>query len=595
MRLVSLAPLIAVTLALCSASGQSSRRTLNDELKLEPRQTRLLYEAALRFEMEGKTEAAIAAYGNLLEEFPAHLNGRLHRARLLLATGKPEEASHDLSAALLAHPEDGEAWSDYGDCLRAMQRDKDAASAYLKAIEHGLNTSVLNRKRGDALSASGDPSAALESYTFAITLRLDDPESYLARGLLLMKMKRERDAIDDFTRAIEFNPDFSFAYFRRGQAWGELGQFADAARDLTAFLRLKPDDAQALAYRGAAFDSLGRVEEALSDYDAALKADPANARVLMARGELYSRLGRHQDALADRDRALVLEPANAYFWMARGGTQLALGNSRKALADRTRAVELAPSNALMWYSRATTYSALGDNEKALDDALHALRLNPHFEAARKLIDGIEASDKSKAADTASARPRLPSGASSPPSAVTGATASRLINLKPRTVAPSDPVIRAAQQPVMVFPPAPGRREIVIPPAAKPASPVAAPAPMVSSRAPVSVAPASKSSAQQLYRDGRALLEANEFDQASSKLAQAANLEPGDPLIWNALGYSRMRQKRYKEALTALDKAIEIKPNYQNAYQNRSAVKHLLGDSSGSARDRIKARLVDKHK
>jgi tetratricopeptide (TPR) repeat protein len=626
MRPALLAPLIAVTLALSSASGQSSRRTLNDELKVEPRQTRLLYEAALRLEKQGKTAAAIAAYGDLLQEAPTHLNGLLHRAQLLLATGKAEEASHDLSAALLAHPEEGEAWSAYGDCLRALQRDKDAASAYAKAIERGLNTSAVNRKRGDALSASGEQAAALDSYAMAIKLRLDDPEAYLARGILLMKMKRERDAIDDFTRAIDFDPDYSYAYFRRGQAWGELGQFTDAARDLTAFLRLKPGDSQALAYRGAAFDTLGRVDEALSDYDGALKADPASARVLMARGELYSRLGRHVDALADRDRALTLEPANAYFWMARGGTQLALGNAQKAVEDRTRAVELAPSNALMWYSRAATYSALGDDGKALSDAAQALRVSPNFEAARKLIEQIEASAKAKAAAAAPAPARLQPGTPVQAPASYTAAAPKPLNLKPKALPASDRVIRLAQEPLTVLPSKPGEREIVIrpapptvaapaplvfpkapepvapapkpaaqiQPAPKPTPQVVAPAPVVSPKAPERPAPAPKPSAQQLYRDGHALLAHGEFDAATAKLAQAAALDPGNALVWNALGYGRMKQERYKEALAALDKAIELKPRYKNAYENRSAVKKLLGDGSGAARDRIKARLLDKH-
>ena len=51
MRLAVLAPLLAVALALVPAAhvaGQSSRRTLNDELKQEPKQTRRLFETALR-------------------------------------------------------------------------------------------------------------------------------------------------------------------------------------------------------------------------------------------------------------------------------------------------------------------------------------------------------------------------------------------------------------------------------------------------------------------------------------------------------------------------------------------------------------------
>ena len=635
MRRAFLVPLLAVTLAFVAATpmaGQSPRRNDSDALKQEPKQTRRLYEVALRLEKEGKTAAAIAAFGDLLQEAPAHLNGLRHRAQLLLETGKPEEASHDLSAALVSHPEDGETWEAYGDCLRALQRDTDAASAYRKAMENGLNTSAVNRKRGDALSASGEQEAALESYSVAIKLRLDDPESYLARGILLLKMKRERDAIDDFTRAIDFKPDYAFAYFRRGQAWGDLRQFDNAVRDLTVFLRLKPGDGQALAYRGAAYDTLGRVEEALVDYGDALKADPTNAHVLMARGELYTRLGRHVDALADRDRAIVLEPANAYLYMARGGTQLALGNGEKAIADRTRAVELAPSNAIMWYTRATTYAALGQNEKALNDAAQALRLKPDFEAAWKLIDGIEASTKLMSPASLPEHPQP--GASARPQ-----TAKKSTGAKSHTAPRSSPVIASPQKPTAVVTPTTGRREIVgsstsgqtqppqiakasdakpktapqssgpkeipMPPspalqprieqATRPAPETVHPAPVLSAKAAEPAASPSKPTSQQMYRDGRALLQNGKFAEASAKLEQAAALDPANPLVWNALGFSRMKQKRYQEALTALDKAIEIDPRYKNAYENRSAVKQWLGDGSGSARDRIKAQLIEKHK
>jgi Flp pilus assembly protein TadD len=116
------------------------------------------------------------------------------------------------------------------------------------------------------------------------------------------------------------------------------------------------------------------------------------------------------------------------------------------------------------------------------------------------------------------------------------------------------------------------------------------APRVAERA----ATASGGSSQQLYKDGRALLQLDQFAAASAKFTQASTLDPGNPQVWNALGYCHLRQKNYKEALEAFDKAIALNPRYQNAFENRSAVKRLLGDDSGSARDRIEAQLLAKH-
>jgi tetratricopeptide (TPR) repeat protein len=625
MRVVLQAPLLAVALLLCPAklfADQFSRGPESEVLKQEPKQTRRLLESALRLEKEGKTAAAIAAYGELLEKVPNHWYGLRHRGQLLVQAGQLEAASRDLSAVVLAHPEDGAAWASYGDSMRGLKRDRDAAGSYLKAIQNGFNNAAVNRRRGDMLASTGENDAALDSYSYAIKLRLDDPETYFARGMLLMKMKRERDAIDDFTRAIDFNPDYADAYFGRGRAWGELSQFANAVRDLDVFLRLKPGDAQALGYRGAAFDTLGRVEEALADYAGALKADPTNSRVFLARAELYSRLGRHAEALPDRDRAIALEPLNAYFWMARGGTQLALGNAEQAISDRTRAVELAPASALMWYSRATTYSALEQPEKALNDAIEALRHNSGFEVARQLIEEIEAArakgpDRLKLATVLSASaPESPK--IQPGTPVKGLTTSsenirRTAGTQPtektqQAAAVSAPVVRSTQQPAVAAPAPSARHEIATLPNPTPPSQapdILKPELLPPATAPVQVAvppkavehagTAPKPSAHQLYMAGRALLERDEFAAASAKLTQAAALDPGNPQVWNALGYSRMRQKNYKAALEALDKAIALNPRYENAYENRSAVKRLLGDGSGSARDRIQAELLAKHR
>jgi tetratricopeptide (TPR) repeat protein len=614
MRVHLLAALLAAMLAVCPAkllAGQPPRGSEGDELKLEPKQNRPLFESALRLEREGKTAAAIAAYGELLRKAPNDWYGLRHRGQLLLKAGQLEAASHDLSAVLLAHPEDGAAWASYGDCMRGLKRDKDAVGSYSKAIENGFNNSAVNRSRGDVLASSGDNDAALESYSTAIKLRLDNPETYFTRGMLLMKMKRARDAVDDFTRAIDFNPDYADAYFNRGKAWGELSQFANAVRDLDVFLRRKPGDAQALGYRGAALDSIGRVEEALADYAGALKAEPANPRILMARAALYSRLGRYADALADLDRAIALDPPNAYFWLARGGTQLALGNAERAIGDRTRAVELAPANALMWYSRAATYSALEQPDKALDDAIEALRRDPGFEPARKLIDEIQASSGWKAAAVPQPptpqRPKLQPGLQPGAPAIGPSPSSEAIpqpvQIQPIEASPqaeprSGPAVGSSRVIAVTASAATSHGEAIVGAAPTPAPP---PLPTASRAIPVTTprvaerpATASGDSSQQLYKDGRALLQRDQFAAASAKFTQASALDPGNPQVWNALGYCHLRQENYKEALAAFDKAIALNPRYQNAFENRSAVKRLLGDDSGSARDRIQAQLLAKH-
>jgi Flp pilus assembly protein TadD len=80
------------------------------------------------------------------------------------------------------------------------------------------------------------------------------------------------------------------------------------------------------------------------------------------------------------------------------------------------------------------------------------------------------------------------------------------------------------------------------------------------------------------------LDEGRFAEAVSRLALAAEGDPGTAQIWNALGYGQMRLGHYKEALAALDRAIELKPDYENAFLNRAVLKRLVGNRDGAARD-----------
>ena len=46
----------------------------------------------------------------------------------------------------------------------------------------------------------------------------------------------------------------------------------------------------------------------------------------------------------------------------------------------------------------------------------------------------------------------------------------------------------------------------------------------------------------------------------------------------------MRLRNYTEALAALDRAIALKPDYQNAFLNRAVLKRQMGDREGAAQD-----------
>ena len=89
---------------------------------------------------------------------------------------------------------------------------------------------------------------------------------------------------------------------------------------------------------------------------------------------------------------------------------------------------------------------------------------------------------------------------------------------------------------------------------------------------------------ELYRAAKIELDKDEFAEAAAKLTKACAADSSSPMVWNALGYSLMRLQHYPDAMTALNKAIALKPDYENAFHNRSVLKRLMGDEKGAKQD-----------
>ena len=60
-------------------------------------------------------------------------------------------------------------------------------------------------------------------------------------------------------------------------------------------------------------------------------------------------------------------------------------------------------------------------------------------------------------------------------------------------------------------------------------------------------------------------------------------QPQDPEAYNVRGSAYGRGGKYREALKDFDKAIELNPNFYQAYANRALIHRFLGDQAERAR------------
>ena len=260
--------------------------------------------------------------------------------------------------------------------------------------------------RGDLEAAESHYDRAIADYTRAIDLNADYAEAYYNRGNANRELSDyemaqgdEGDleaaeshynrAIADYTRAIDLNADYAEAYYNRGLVRAALGQdeavrgdleaaeshYNRAIADYTKVLELEPRDADAYFIRGFAKKANRDYEAAIADYTRATELNTDHAEAYYNRGLARAALGQDEAVRGD------LEAAESHY--------------NRAIVDYTRAIELNTDHAEAYYNRGLARAALGQDEAAEQDKVTSYYYSGiidsnrgHYQAAIDKVDKI---------------------------------------------------------------------------------------------------------------------------------------------------------------------------------------------------------------
>lgn len=197
-------------------------------------------------------------------------------------------------------------------------------------------------------------------------------------------------AIRDYTKAIHLIPHFAWAFNSRGAARRALGDVDGALADYDQAIRYDSRLFEAYHNKGIALNILGDYDNAILCFNEALRIEPT-AESASRRATAYVHKGDNQRALADYAYALVLEPTNWMVHSNRGTLHYTMGDMDEALTDFDKAIELGAQTKppadefhLAYCNRANTYIELGRLENAQNDIEHAMALASEFAGVYEL-------------------------------------------------------------------------------------------------------------------------------------------------------------------------------------------------------------------
>lgn len=136
----------------------------------------------------------------------------------------------------------------------------------------------------------------------------DDPDAYMTRSSLFVKLNRMPEAIADLEKVVALNPNFALAYNQLGYYWLGQEDYSKAEEYLRRYRFLAPDQANPYDSLGELYVSTGRYEEAEENLKKALSVKPdfypaiAHLGTLeVARGNLPAAAERFQNAAEQTD------------------------------------------------------------------------------------------------------------------------------------------------------------------------------------------------------------------------------------------------------------------------------------------------------
>lgn len=276
-------------------------------------------------------------FSSAIEKNPVYTMAFYNRAVTRIRLNKLDDAFMDFTDVIALRPDLPGPFFSRGVIYFQQQRYEDAIADFNEVVRRDNKIVDVYINRGTSYLFLQDTVRALADYDQAIRTNMYDHRAYNRRGDLYMLLKEYDKAMSDFNKAIEYDSTYTRAYFSRAMLYANTQRPLEAIDDFSKVLDLEPNNAMTYFNRAITRSMIGDYNNALADYDEVVRHVPGNILVYYNRASVKSRLGDLEGAVSDYSKAIELYPdfANAYF--NRSSVLAVLGDSRGARQDRIAA------------------------------------------------------------------------------------------------------------------------------------------------------------------------------------------------------------------------------------------------------------------
>jgi tetratricopeptide (TPR) repeat protein len=204
---------------------------------------------------------------------------------------------------------------------------------------------------GEALLRSGDPAAAMASFSKAVEASPGAPAARVARGWARLRTRDAEGARADAEEALRLGSKDPAALVLRARARCSSGDVGPAQADVDAVLAKHPGFAPAFVALGDVLRERGSSDRAVEAYGRALALDPGLAEAHHHRANAERDRGRMEAAADGLDKAISLDGSDPYVHFDRGVVNGNRGAWNESEADFRRGLALGPTRPDWFWQR----------------------------------------------------------------------------------------------------------------------------------------------------------------------------------------------------------------------------------------------------
>lgn len=270
----------------------------------------------------------------------------VERARNLQEAGNLAAANIEFKNALRVNPSNGEARRLLGMLYLQVGDGFGAEKELRRALESKVSMNAIALPLAQAVFFQND-------FSRLLSMRVDErlPVNqravwYALRGRAQLALRHPKEAEAEFETGLQIDPNSSDVGLGNALLLFYNGNYAGAAGVLDKVLAVQPSFAEALTLRGDAWLMSGKLAEAESLYTKAIGARANNLLDYVKRAQVRIDEGHLQEAKADVDHVAALVPKSVDVFFLRGVLAYRQGRYESAESFLREAIRLRPNDVI---------------------------------------------------------------------------------------------------------------------------------------------------------------------------------------------------------------------------------------------------------